>query len=916
MTTKFIQKHYCGDSFNTHVSMVEPKGKYQLGRESIEKLWNIYDPSERLGLAEKPQYYIPVLCDCDIKIEESNVLDIFEKNDFEETDRFYSLEQLESVVDIYQCVLREIVEDISDDKLLCVVLEKKIYSYEDKGKVFYKNGFHLHFPGCFLSKTDQETHLITRVKQRMKESEIFSNLLMEDSSSVIDGGYCSKPWLLYGSRKDGLEPYEVSRVIDCNGRDVEIEDAFSHYQLFDMREQLININGKVDSYLPRILSIIPYGRNTCEIKHGIPLPGKELKLLDKISNNNEKKEYSHPKMSVIEALKVSSKLLPMLSNFRATEYDEWFRIGCILYNISEGSEEGLDQWLEFSSRDEDKYDELICRDYWNKMVKKDYTIGTLKYLVTIDNPESYDEYKKEKSDEYLKKSLEGSHNDIAKILYVEYGSEFVCASVLGKTWFQFHDHIWEEIEEGVFLRERISEDIIEKYADMGRDIFTKIAGADKAEEAMHQVRVKQLQKLISNLKSHPYKRNVMNEAADIFYNKNFKVKLDINPNLIAFKNGVYDLKVNKFRAGLPEDYLSKKMPINYIEFSYEDQRVKDVQKFLEQIFPDKSVRTYFLDTTSDVFEGGNKQKIGIFWTGEGDNGKSVTQTIMEQMLGEYAIKIDTGFLTGKKSSIGAASPEMSRAGGGVRWAVFEEPNKDEEINGGTFKKITGNDSYWARDLFEKGKSTREITPLFMTIFICNYLPRFSGGTCDQAIWNRVRVIPFESTFVRAGEPCPGTYEEQLLQKRFPMDTNFYSKIPDLLEPLAWLLLEHRKHMTVRIEPEKVKMATSLYRKQNDIYRQFMEERIIDSPDSFINIDVLNASFKEWYKDEGFSSNTIPLKSEVKEYFTKLWGEPTKTRWQGFKIRTIKDDINDGSAKIIPDDELVVYENEEDYLPPL
>ena len=204
----------------------------------------------------------------------------------------------------------------------------------------------------------------------------------------------------------------------------------------------------------------------------------------------------------------------------------------------------------------------------------------------------------------------------------------------------------------------------------------------------------------------------------------------------------------------------------------------------------------------------------------------------------------------------------------------------------------------------------------MTIFICNYLPRFSGGTCDQAIWNRVRVIPFESTFVRAGEPCPGTYEEQLLQKRFPMDTNFYSKIPDLLEPLAWLLLEHRKHMTVRIEPEKVKMATSLYRKQNDIYRQFMEERIIDSPDSFINIDVLNASFKEWYKDEGFSSNTIPLKSEVKEYFTKLWGEPTKTRWQGFKIRTIKDDINDGSAKIIPDDELVVYENEEDYLPPL
>ena len=52
-----------------------------------------------------------------------------------------------------------------------------------------------------------------------------------------------------------------------------------------------------------------------------------------------------------------------------------------------------------------------------------------------------------------------------------------------------------------------------------------------------------------------------------------------------------------------------------------------------------------------------------------------------------------------------------------------------------------------------------------------------------------------------------------------MDTEFNKKIPLLLEPFAWVLLDHRKNIKIRIEPEKVKAATDMYRKQNDIYRQ-------------------------------------------------------------------------------------------------
>ena len=49
------------------------------------------------------------------------------------------------------------------------------------------------------------------------------------------------------------------------------------------------------------------------------------------------------------------------------------------------------------------------------------TIGTLKHFAKIDNPGEYKRLKAEKSKSYITSSLEGSHNDIAKLLYEQYG---------------------------------------------------------------------------------------------------------------------------------------------------------------------------------------------------------------------------------------------------------------------------------------------------------------------------------------------------------------------------------------------------------------------------------------------------------------------------------------------------------------
>lgn len=903
---KILRKYYVDGVFHTHVSLIQPKGRYQFNREGLEEFWEIYSKvlSENkdpiMGIAEKPQPCMPVLADVDIKIK-STPDDSF-------GEKLYSQEQVTQVIQVYQSVLRKVVDGCTDQQLMCVLLEKDMYTITKNDITYIKHGFHLHFPWMFLSRVDQEVHLIPRVQEMLNDMKTFANFGVENSGDMIDKSCCKVPWLMYGSRKnESAQPYLLTKVYNSEMEEVPLEKAMRRYQIYDHKERLIKIKGRINEMLPRILSIVPYGRQTSEMKHGLISPLKE-KI--KARNENKRSASSYKAKSITENLSTARKILPMLADFRAQEYNEWMTVGWALYNISDGNADGLDLWCEFSARHEEEYDEGQCIFHWERMVKKDITLGTLRYYASIDNPNDYQQFKQEEASKHIQESLSGSHNDIAKVLYAEFGDEFKCASISGKIWFQFVNHRWEQIEEGVFLRQKISDVIVDRFSKAGKELFGKLAKTqDKAEEAMINARIKSIQKMMANLKSAPYKNNIMKEAMEVFYDKRFREKLDTNSYLFAFKNGVYDLKLNIFRPGRPEDFISKSSPIDYMEFDQEDEKVHDVYSFLEKIFPDKSVRTYFMDMASDVFVGGNTQKVVIFWTGDGDNGKSVMQNFFEQMLGPLAIKFNTTIVTGKKAGAGSANADLARAGGGVRWAVLEEPDGDEQINVGTLKHLSGNDSFYARDLFERGKDGREINPMFKLIFICNKLPKLKFS--DKATWNRVRVIPFESTFCRPSDPAPESYAEQLRLKRFPMDKQFSLKIPGLLPPFAWVLLEHRKSIRVRIEPEKVRAATEIYRKQNDIYRQFSEEHIIEEKGKIMTLTELYSQFKEWFR-ESMPNTTIPVRSEVEEYFTRLWGEPKRgKKWIGFRIRTLKDDIDAGEAIVMNQEELVDYENGND-----
>ena len=140
--------NYSEGLFHTHVSLIEPKGKFQLSRNKIEEFWDKYyldiKNGKKLGIAEKPQNFAPVLADVDILIEikeekETNLKQVYTNKHVLET------------IKIYQNVLKDILHEYKDTDLTCVLLEKPPYvKTYNSGKKYIKNGFHLHFPSVFF----------------------------------------------------------------------------------------------------------------------------------------------------------------------------------------------------------------------------------------------------------------------------------------------------------------------------------------------------------------------------------------------------------------------------------------------------------------------------------------------------------------------------------------------------------------------------------------------------------------------------------------------------------------------------------------------------------------------------------------------------------------------------------------------
>lgn len=852
-----------GDHY-THGSMINPLCTFIVHKDDMEKFWTmycdaIYEGKYIYGLGEKVRGgCVPVVVDFDLRVPLEKVQDTSKP--------LYTKEDIITVVDAYYKAFGRIIEGWNSKSNFCCVLEKPPYLQLYGDEQYYKSGFHLHFPQVLLEVKDHNHHLIPKVKSILKSAKLFQHLGIENAEDLIDTGYLKCTWLLYGSKKsESAEPYLLSYVLGEECTEISLQDAFKNYSIYssDIDEAPIDISRNVRYYLPRILSMIPWNRKVNVLRNDLP-------IVMGVSNRTliQSRQLQLRNHSLSENLKLAEKYVSILKSYRAEEYSTWIDVGYALWNISQGSDDGLRIWLKFSEQCESKFDELACVDKWAAMHDGNKTLGSIIYYAKQDNPEACRRIQMEGSEDALREGINGSHNHLARVLHSMFGDVWVCTNISKNTWYFFENHHWRLMDSAVYLRQKISEDLMKVlHARLQKcyDDIKRLPPSDNQQSLTIQDEIRKLNKTKASLGNNSFKNHIMSEAKEVFYDEHFLTKLNANKEMICMKNGVYDFKNLQFRPGKPDDYFSLQMPINYKVFNGDEPEVQEVYECFKKFFPNSELREYVLNILSEIFRGGNFRKHIYIWKGRGHNGKSVLQTMLENLLGPYAATLPTSLITGKRTQSSSAMPELSRVADGVRWTTCMEPAASESFNVGVLKELSGNDKIYARGLHQDG---RDFYPQFKINVICNETPRIPDA--DEATWNRIRIIDFESIFSLTN--VPPTIEEQFEKKIFPMDLAFTNKIPDMLQPLLWILLEQYKHNRGRYyEPEMVKRSTEYYKSKTDRYLQFITQHVEKSVGSYISHNDLYTRFRDWYIEEHGDSRHMITKFDARDQFIKRLG---------------------------------------------
>lgn len=839
----------------SHTSKIKPCRRYYIGEEDLDEFYEIYNQVIHdggiAGLTEMPGEIVPLIVDIDFRCTLDNGIK-----------RYYKPKHVKDVISIYQEIIAEIAENPTERMMYCCVLEKTSpVAYQGK----CKDGFHLHFPFFFTEKWVQKEFIRSEVIRRVEERKVFEDIPMFESlDKVFDKNIPTAAWLLYGSRKEPkAEPYQLTKRYN---KDLEL------LPLKSMFKKLLP-GGSREFNLPRYLSIRQNVSATL--------------LRDDAITKKEPQKYNTKNIirqrddaEVLSDIVLARHLVDMLDSDRADDYTTWMEIGWILYNISEGRKDGLDLWIEFSKRSPKFVDKADCKERWYKMEMKNFTLATLKYLAKHDSPNEYLSWRDERAAGYIQQGLNLAHNDLAHILYMLFENQFICADIEKELWYEFKDHRWQRDPKGMGLRKHISHTLADKYASLCQFYMQQFQGeADMNQRTLHQQNALKAIKVTDKLKNNSFKNSIMKEAMEYFYDKEFVEKMDENPHLLVCKNGVYDSENRIFRDGRPDDYCTKSTGIYYREFDDDDPCVMELRNIFEKIFINKKLFKFFRQTTSDLILGGNRHKIFIIWTNvAGNNGKSVCADLLEYTFGDYFYTPPTSMLTGKQSQSASATADLIPTKG-ARVVVVSETGNEDVLNCGTMKKLTGGDPFYARGLF---KDPIKITPQFKLILHCNGLPNISAE--DKASWNRIRVLPFESEFVKK-EDAPKSIKEQYRKKIFPMDKSLKDRLKDLAEPfLWWLIRDYESYGDSDLyQPSEVTCATDIYHKSNDFYLQFIDERIQQTDDkkAYVTLSVIYSLFKEWYKDS-FPGQKISSRIQVKEALIKKWGEPVKGIWRGYR----------------------------------
>ena len=928
----------------THTKIGNPEigifgNKYSINSENEKKFYETY---QSLVLKKKQEAYLT-----EKQLEIGKIaIDLDFRYSPSVQSKQHTNEHINDFVEMITNLLYNIFDNTEDKPFNVYILEKQnVNQCDDKTK----DGIHiiLNIICDFATKMIIRDHIIKELP------DIWDDLPFTNSwGDIVDEGVMrgSVNWQLYGSKKPGCEPYQL-KTIYCvkisNDGEIEMNQYDPSKKPFHFPSLCIRNISNCHKLMLKDEYKEEYSKKKSEFS--FKKIGKSLKRKKKsqCSSLQDAKSFDELKMIVDELMEdenidYNTKEIYQYTMVLPKEfwgqgsYNKWIRVGWALKN---SGEQMAPVWYLFSSQSpEFDFVHNDVLEYWNDFDvfnKEGLTYRSILYWAKVYSFDEYQKIYKTTIDHYIYYSFRNNTEcDLATALFHMYKSQYVCSSITENTWYEFLNHKWYSIDSGSTLRLRISTEMYKQYsakllhyqttnqASQNNIALTQNASSPQNANTIiseyknndddfgdYKKKVNQMLETCKLLKKTAIKNNIMREAKELYYDKEFLNKLDKDPYLLGCNNCIIDFREKSHRKGKHDDYISKSTGLNYYPLKHYQEKhpnlIEEIDNFMKQLFPDTIIyndnsrrqevkresllREYMWEHLASTLLGTIENQTFNIYTGSGANGKSKLVELMSLVLGEYKSTVPISLITQKRNNIGGTSSEVYNLMG-TRYAVMQEPSKGDKINEGIMKELTGGDPIQCRALF---KNSVTFIPQFKLAVCTNEL--FDVVSNDDGTWRRLRKVDFKSKFTENPYNDP-KFPEKEYPHQFKVDTKIDEKFKKWAPVLLSILVDIAYKTQGKVKDVKpVISATEEYRQEQDVMLEFHNEYFVATPNPSgytVKDRDMFKKFTNWWDSVYNNSNRKkPSQKEVRAYFVKRYGNIPKGGWTNFSY---KDDFS--SAK--------------------
>ena len=336
---------------------------------------------------------------------------------------------------------------------------------------------------------------------------------------------------------------------------------------------------------------------------------------------------------------------------------------------------------------------------------------------------------------------------------------------------------------------------------------------------------------------------------------------DSDPYLLNCRNGVYDMREQKFRFAQPEDYFTLSVSCNY-PTGISTHKCDRWFSFVDEIMEGDKEKAAFLQRALGYsLLGVNREECMFLAYGRTRSGKGTLFNTIAKVLG---MGTDTGYGGSINSSLVCESkfkdkdynaPEPMLADTvGIRYLTLSETKKGALLDVNAIKSLTGRDPRKTRQLHCPAFT---FTPQFTMWLSTNFLPKVNDDSLFKS--DRLWVIEFN--------------------KHFEEDDRDYS-LKEIFEDkdnqaviLKWLLDGYRMYVEEGLNPPaSIREATARYARINDRILCFKEDCLEDAPGERVSNGLLYSKYKEWCEDEDRGYNPLgstTFYGELERFYHRL-----------------------------------------------